>query len=42
MDQVVELLLESMWNGGVAALLLVIHVLERSCCLLALEKRSNP
>jgi len=39
---VVELLLESMGNGGVAVLLLVIHVLERSCCLLALEKRSNP
>jgi len=28
---VVELLLESMGNGGVAVLLLVIHVLERSC-----------
>jgi len=41
MPTVVELLLESMGNGGVAVLLLVIHVLERSC-LLALEKRSNP
>ena len=42
MPTVVELLLESMGNGGVAMLLLVIHVLERSCCLLAVEKRSNP
>ena len=42
MPTVVELLLESMGNGGVAVLLLVIHVLERSCCLLAVEKRSNP
>ena len=38
---VVELLLESMWNGGVAVLLLVIHVLERSCCLLAGEMKGS-
>ena len=42
MPTVVELLLELMGNGGVAVLLLVIHVLERSCFLLALEKGSNP
>nr|TKW28638.1 hypothetical protein SEVIR_3G338210v2 [Setaria viridis]TKW28639.1 hypothetical protein SEVIR_3G338210v2 [Setaria viridis] len=42
MPTVVELLLESMGDGGVGMLLLVICVLERSCCLLAVEKRSNP
>ncbi|KAG2618300.1 hypothetical protein PVAP13_3NG080011 [Panicum virgatum] len=29
-------------DGGVVVPLLVICVLERSCCLLAVEKRSNP
>jgi hypothetical protein len=42
MPIVVELLLESMGVEGVGVLLLVIRVLERSCCLLDVEKRSNP
>jgi hypothetical protein len=41
MPIVVELLLESM-GDGVGVVLLVIRVLEKSCCLLAVEKRSNP
>jgi hypothetical protein len=42
MPTVVELRLESMGDGGVAMLLLVIRALERSCYLLAVEKRTNP
>jgi hypothetical protein len=42
MPTMVEHLLESMGDGGIIVLLLVICVLERSYCLLAVKKRSNP